>query len=200
MIATYTEVSRYTNVGKKAQLVYFDTETGGLDASKVDLLTFGAVIVGIDGVVHERYAEVSLPEYRYDSRALEINGLNLDDMRETGMPEDEFFNFIDRIMSLDAIFVAHNFPFDEKFINSLYFKAGKPVPSFARNHLDTKSEAVAAIRRGLLDKKQKTNLKDLCTLFSIPTDGHHGALADSHMCRNLLHSIDKLYLTNPIAY
>lgn len=199
MNATYTEVSRYTGVGKKAQLVYFDTETGGLDPTKVDLLTFGAVIVGSDNVVHERYAEVSLPEYRYGAKALEINGLNLDEMRETGMQEDEFFNFIDRIMSLDAIFVAHNFPFDEKFINALYQKHGKEVPAFARNHIDTKSEAVSAIRRGRLGK-MKTNLKDLCNHFSINTEGHHGALADSHMCRNLLHNLDKLYITDPVVY
>lgn len=199
MSATYTEVSRYTSVGKKAQLVYFDTETGGLDSSKVDLLTFGAVIIGSDNAVHERYVEVSLPEYRYDKRALEINGLDLDEMRDTGLPKEEFFEFIDRIMSLDAIFVAHNFPFDEKFINQLYFDNGKTPPAFARNHIDTKSEAVSAIRRGRLGK-MKTNLKDLCEYFSIDTAGHHGALADSHMCRGLLHNLDKLYITDPVVY
>ena len=131
-------------------LVYLDTETGGLDPTKVDILTFGALVINPDGSEQEYYYELSLPEYRAESKALEINGIDLDKLRANGMSEYDFwFKIYSLLKTKDAIFIGHNLVFDDGFLQPLYQKYTKnPRTPVMRNHIDTKALALNAMLPG----------------------------------------------------
>lgn len=195
--------SQMDNNHLNVPLVYFDTETGGLDENKFDILTFGAVIVRPwEDVVHEREFKLSLPKYRYSQKALEVNNINLDTLRDEGLPPEEFVESIYKVLSKnkDAIFIAHNANFDARYIKATFerYGRGNDYIDVMRSHIDTKAEALNAMRLGLMPK-MSSKLEVLANYFNIDTTEHHGALFDSNMCRQLLDKLDNLYVGNPLS-
>jgi len=167
-------------------LIYLDTETGGLDPSKVNILTFGALLVNPDGTQKEYYYELSLPEYRVDAKAMEINGLNLEQLQKNGLSEYDFwFKIYSLLKTKDAIFVGHNITFDDGFIRPLYEKYTKnPNTPIMRNHIDTKALSLEKMSEGKIPFGS-TSLSEMIKYFNIDGTGHHNALRDCYLSREL---------------
>ena len=174
-------------------LIYLDTETGGLDPRTVDILTFGALVVHPDGKEEEFYYELSLPEYRVESKAMEINGLDLKELQKNGLSEYDFWFKIYSLLKMkDAVFIGQNIVFDDGFISPLYLKytrnARTPV---MRNHIDTKALALNAMVAGKIPFGS-TALKDLIAYFNLDGTGHHNALRDCYLARQVHLALNSL--------
>lgn len=173
--------------------IYLDTETGGLDPEKVDILTFGALVITPEGEETEHYFELSLPEYRVEKRAMEINGLDLDKLRQDGLSEYDFwFKVYSVLQNKSAVYIGHNITFDDGFLSPLYLKYTKnsrtPV---MRNHIDTKALALNAMVNGKIPEGS-TSLSELVKLFGLDGTGHHNALRDCYLSRQVHEILNKL--------
>lgn len=72
----------------------FDTETGGLDSRRHSVLSIGGCIADFDKMeiveTWERYVKLpSIDDYSVTPKAMEVNGLDLDEVWRNGIPPEE---------------------------------------------------------------------------------------------------------------
>lgn len=155
--------------------IVFDTETTGLDPFKGDkIVEIGAVELVNHvptGVTFHKYIN---PERSVSQEVVNVHGLTeefLSDKPPFRDIVDEFLAFIGE----DSVLVAHNAPFDIKFVNAELAACGlKPL---SNEVVDT---VVLARRRF---PGTKVNLDILCKKFNIDNSARtkHGALLDSEL-------------------
>lgn len=155
--------------------IVFDTETTGMDPETGDkLVEIGAVelINHIPtGVTFHRYIN---PQREVPEEAFKVHGLSYDILKEYptfAEQVDEWIEFVG-----DAILVAHNAPFDMKFINFEQKELGRITYGNERV-IDT-----LEIARKLFPG-QRNNLDALCKRFNIDNSARtlHGALLDADL-------------------
>ena len=155
--------------------VVFDTETTGMDPETGDkLVEIGAVelINHIPtGVTFHRYIN---PQREVPEDAFKVHGLNYDFLKDYptfAEQVDEWIEFVG-----DAVLVAHNAPFDMKFINYEQKELGRITYGNERV-IDT-----LEIARKLFPG-QRNNLDALCKRFNVDNSARtlHGALLDADL-------------------
>lgn len=155
--------------------IVFDTETTGMDPETGDkLVEIGAVelINHIPtGVTFHRYIN---PQREVPDEAFKVHGLNYEFLKNHqtfAEIVDEWINFVG-----DAILVAHNAPFDMKFINFEQKELGRITYGNERV-IDT-----LEIARKLFPG-QRNNLDALCKRFNVDNSERvlHGALLDADL-------------------
>jgi DNA polymerase III subunit epsilon len=132
------------------KLLVVDTETGGTDPAKHSILTLGAVVWDA-GAVGES-TEVAVWEHPQPvvvEEAMQINGLQLDELKRRGLPPKEAVIVLDRFLeqhfgaapARERIgLVGHNLGFDVGFLKRLYGLAGRAYEDvFSHRGLDTAS-------------------------------------------------------------
>lgn len=154
--------------------VCFDTETTGLDPLAGDrLLEIGCVEL-IDGKRTGKYFhEIINPERDIPEDVVRIHGISND--KVVGKPT--FKEIVDDLIAFigDSTLVAHNAPFDMKFLNNEFDLLNIPR---------LKNEVVDSL---LLAKQKfpgvKNNLDALCERFKIDNSSRtfHGALLDAEL-------------------
>jgi DNA polymerase-3 subunit epsilon len=130
------------------KILYFDTETSGLDSKTNDILTIGGIIE-IDGEVEEEFY-LEMQSFNYDNiseEALKINGLELKKIKTFMSPklaykqlQRIFSKYINRYNKLDKFTcVGHNVRFDLDFLTEFWKKNNdKYLGSYIDYHfLDT---------------------------------------------------------------
>lgn len=181
------------------KLLYFDTETTGLDAKENDILTL-AGIIEIDGEVKEElYLEMQPFNYKSISEeALKVNGLNLEQIKTFQTPQrayekiiDIFRKYINRYNKFDKFTaVGHNIKFDIGFLSEFFKKNNdKYFGSWMDYHcLDTMQ-----LLHILMFKK--AIVLDNCKLvtaskhFGIDLNNAHNSLSDIKATRELFYKI-----------
>ena len=155
--------------------IVFDTETTGMDPETGDkLVEIGAVelINHIPtGVTFHRYIN---PQREVPDDAFKIHGLSYDFLKNHPTFSelvDEWIEFVG-----DAVLVAHNAPFDMKFINFEQKELGKITYGMERV-VDT-----LEIARKLFPG-QRNSLDALCKRFNVDNSARtlHGALLDADL-------------------
>lgn len=155
--------------------VVFDTETTGMDPETGDkLVEIGAVelINHIPtGVTFHRYIN---PQREVPDEAFKVHGLNYNFLKNHNTFAeivDEWIDFVG-----DAVLVAHNAPFDMKFINFEQKELGRITYGMERV-VDT-----LEIARKLFPG-QRNNLDALCKRFNVDNSARalHGALLDADL-------------------
>jgi len=155
--------------------IVFDTETTGFDPAEGDrLVEIGAVRMRGGLPTGDSYHTYINPERNVPDAAVKIHGLTtafLSDKPLFGEIVHDFLNFVG-----DLPMVAHNAPFDEKFVNAELTRLGIAPVASAR-FIDT-----VPIARKRFPGAQ-ASLDALCRRFRIPLDGRdkHGALVDSEL-------------------
>ncbi|MCT6855641.1 MULTISPECIES: DNA polymerase III subunit epsilon [Bombella] len=156
--------------------ILFDTETTGLDPDTGDRVIEIAALELVNDLRTENYFHVLInPERDIPAEATKVHGFTLADLE--GKPlfadiADEFLAFIG-----DGKMIAHNAPFDFKFINAELKRAGRPP-------LDYESRAVDTV---IMARKKfpgmPANLDALCRRFNIDLSerGTHNALLDCRL-------------------
>ena len=71
------------------KLLIVDTETGGLIPQEHDLLTIGLIVWENKELKDELELKISKEEYRTTMEALNVNKINLEELRKEGFSEKE---------------------------------------------------------------------------------------------------------------
>ena len=156
--------------------IVFDTETTGLDPFQGDRIVEIGCVELINhvptGNVYHQYIN---PERSMSEEVVAVHGLTeefLSDKPTFREIADDFLAFI----GSDSTLIAHNAPFDMKFLNAELSWVGKDTLSFDR-----------VIDTVVLAKKRfpgsRVNLNELCKKFHIDNSARtfHGALLDSEL-------------------
>ncbi|MCL1515018.1 MULTISPECIES: DNA polymerase III subunit epsilon [Acetobacteraceae] len=156
--------------------ILFDTETTGLDPDTGDRVIEIAALELVNDLRTGNYFHVLVnPERDIPPEATKVHGFTLADLE--GKPlfadiADEFLEFIG-----DGKMIAHNAPFDFKFINAELKRAGRPVLDYDSRAIDT----VIMARKKF--PGMPANLDALCRRFGIDLSerGTHNALLDCRL-------------------
>lgn len=157
-----------------------DTETTGVQVSKNEITEIG-IIRCKDRVQLWRNIKCETPETAsYD--ALKITNKTLADLLKGSTKEDvvnecEKFFDEDGVSAAARVIIAHNAPFDRRFLHALWEKCGKVFPAIL--WLDTMSlTREYAKKQGIV--KPKVNLHAACDLVGIKKLSEaHNAKVDS---------------------
>lgn len=156
--------------------IVFDTETTGLDPFQGDrIVEIGCVELVNHVPTGNVYHQYINPERSMSEEVIAVHGLTeefLSDKPTFKEIADDFLAFI----GSDSMLIAHNAPFDMKFLNAELSWIGKEALSFDR-----------VIDTVVLAKKRfpgsRVNLNELCKKFHIDNSARtlHGALLDSEL-------------------
>lgn len=186
------------------QYYIIDTETTGLKANYHEMTEIGIIRV-TDRMQLWRQIKCEYPE-RANFDALAITKKSMADL-ERGDSRDDIVNKCETFFNEDGLtpahrcIVAHNAPFDRKFLQALWGQVGKSFPA----HLWLCTMALArdyAKNQGLMAKgmpRQKVNLHASCDLVGVKKISEaHNAKVDSRntylLYRNLVEEKKVNYL------
>lgn len=156
--------------------IVFDTETTGMDPAEGDkLVEIGCVELINHIPTGKTYHQYINPEREVPPEAVAVHGLTLDKLKDEPTFGEIVGDFLDFI-GTDSKLIAHNAPFDVKFINAEMKTYGFPS-------LDPKR-----VIDSLMIARQKfpgspASLDALCRRFNIDNSNRtlHGALLDSEI-------------------
>jgi DNA polymerase-3 subunit epsilon len=177
-------------------IVVTDTETGGLYPTTNALLEV-AFVHFEDAIPPLRIYVNDLHYGQVDQRALKVNGINLDDIRERGfypahamMEIERWFTNLRRAVPNNPFTLAgHNVAFDDAFLSRI-FPARKP---WSHRTIDTHTLLFAMVARQRI--RQPTPEESMSTFgftalgVSPPEEARHTALGDALATRDMLRGL-----------
>lgn len=188
----------------KYPIVFFDTETGGLDPKKNPILSLGLVTLGLDNtLVHQMEIPIEPPlGCEINPIALQKNGIDLGQhlsnpkLRTQEEASQLFTRYYEKTKEHFGVkevkFGGHNIRFDLDMVNEQFY-LGKWPKAFPRfGHCIDTMNLVASLRSvGRIDIKSLT-LDDAIKFYKIETEGSHQALNDAISSARLFSKIMKL--------
>jgi len=166
---------------KDANILFLDTETGGLNPARVDIIEVGCILTDPTGrkVIAEWEALV-VPTRPVEPDAARINGYVAEKWAAEGIPLSSAVSKI-RDMADGAVMCCHNAPFDKAFVDAAFTACGQRWSG--RYHtLCTVSIAMPFLRHGLVDNLK---LETLAKFFGVPHENAHRAMGDAKACREV---------------
>ena len=158
--------------------ISIDVETAGPAPGQYPLLSIGACLV--DDPEQTFYIELQPDRDRFEPGALNVSGLDPDQLRQTGAEPAqamaEFARWIRSVTPTGAapVFVAYNAPFDWMFIQD-YFQRYQIENPFGHAALDMK-----ALAMGLLDIEwTDTAMAQVAARLDMSIKLSHNALQDA---------------------
>ena len=156
--------------------VVVDTETTGSRAGDDRLIEIGAVRV-VGGNVVEEFQQLIDPGCAVPRRITWLTGISTAMVFEQPSLEETMPRFAAFLG--DAVMVAHNLPFDARFLDVAMDEAG--LPPIRNASLDT-----LRLARRLLPSLPSKGLSGLTAHFGITVNGRHRALGDAAATAELL--------------
>lgn len=180
-------------------LVFLDTETSGLSSTENQILTIGYV-VDVDGtIVKERLLKLKHMGGAIDRRALEINGIDLDDHKKNGLhPTDALLELTKDLYEYkDKKIVAHNAAFDKAFVDIHFRKWAVYDEAYIvrSNWMCTMQLANWLFYHGVLKSERRgSNLDNVLRAVGYADRGTdaHGALSDALLTREAYYRMREL--------
>lgn len=164
---------------KDANILFLDTETGGLSASRTDIIEFGCILTDPSGrTVLEEWEARVVPTRPVEPDAARINGYNAEKWASEGI---SLATAMTKVLGMarGAVMCCHNAPFDKAFVEAAL--ALCRLSWTGRYHtLCTVSIAQPFLRRGLVEN---VKLETLARYFGVPHTDAHRALPDAKTCR-----------------
>lgn len=173
----------------KEDLIFIDTETGGLDPDVHSLLQIGYVIENPNWQTHRNEMLISRHNYIATPEAMKINNLDLDLIREKGKSEDyvtkQLINHISQTCKTRPVVIGHNVNFDINFLKALFKRTGYSYEdTFNHRVVDTMSILRALNHAGIIPDTA-CNSAGAFEFFGIDNKKAHTALADAEATREL---------------
>ena len=156
--------------------IVFDTETTGFDPTTGDkLVEIGAVELINHVPTGRTYHQYINPEREVPEEVVKVHGLTTEYLKDFPVFADVAQDWIDFVGD-DGILVAHNAPFDMKFINYELKRLGYAEYQWDRV-IDTLEIAKSKF------PGQRNNLDVLCKRFGVDNSARtfHGALLDAQL-------------------
>jgi DNA polymerase III epsilon subunit-like protein len=185
-------------------IIFFDTETGGLDPKVNPILTLGMITLDKDGVLkYPKYIKIIPPtDSVISEEALKKNGLNLADHVNDpeAVPASEvpaiFNREYDRIAELTGTkrprLGGHNVRFDINMIKEQFFGGVWPRKMPLEGHcIDTMAIVACLMVKGI-PGLTKHGLDDVLPLFGIETPQAHNAFHDAVSSAKLFKALMKI--------
>lgn len=168
---------------RERPIVAFDTETTGLNPENGDrIIEFAGISfhLGPDGEIREtrRHHWLFDPGIPIPREAQEVSGIRDEDV--AGKPAFAAHAREIHALLADAVTVAHNFPFDQRFLTVELAKAGLKWPN-PPAEVDT-----VDLSRRLFPEARSHKLGELCARLDIPLVGAHRATNDAEACGKAL--------------
>lgn len=171
------------------KIYFIDTETGGLDPQKTDLLTVGIVEWENETILRTMEIKIVRDVYRLTPKALEVNKIDLSHFN-TNIPgyytpygaKKEIVKFVSGPSQEKKIIAGHNIAFDIGFINEQLFKANHDSMN---DCFDYRAIDTASILRTLYIAKKLpedlSKLDDALSYFGVYIEEkeRHTALGDA---------------------
>jgi len=187
------------------KILYFDTETTGLDSWKHGMIEI-ALIAEIDGVVVDTLELKMNPvDKDIDPNALAVTGYTLKDIRSLE-PDilayfdikeflHKYINCYDR--SDKFVPAGHNIPFDIGFLKQLFKDNGDNfLGAYLTNeYLDTLQMIPTLKWLGKLPSLANNKLETLCEALGVDLVNAHTALADIQATRECMNICKELFET-----
>jgi DNA polymerase-3 subunit epsilon len=152
--------------------VAFDVETTGTSSKDDAIVEIGAVRF-VKGKPEDSYSVLVDPRRPIPPDATRVHGITNAMVKGQPLIEEALFGFTE--FCKDAILIAHNAPFDVRFIEAAGVRTQTPLPQGLV--LDTLPLAKNALP-DLFNFKLETLVKH----FGIPQSGFHRACEDSSYC------------------
>lgn len=164
---------------KDHRLFFFDSETGGLDPGKHDMIEVACIVTDPAGTdVLAEYSAKVFPVRPVDPDAARINGYTAEKWAsEAIQPKVAMDHMLD--MAKDCVFVAHNAPFDWGFFQPA-MRARDRHWRGSYHKIDTCALAVPLLKAG---RVQDVKLATLVKFFGGHQEAAHSALSDVRDCR-----------------
>ena len=159
-----------------AVFVVTDTETTGARAGEDRLVEIGAVKMK-GGEVLDRFQQLINPERHVPRRIARLTGISTATVFGEPLAAEVLPTYVDFLG--DGILVAHNLPFDLRFLEVELDLAG--LPPLRNEGLDT-----LRLARRLLPTLPSKGLTGLAKHFGIEVRGRHRALGDAEATAELL--------------
>ena len=123
------------------RLVFFDTETTGLQFARDEIIEFAAVVMELrDGtatVVQEYDELVALsPGGFVPPKIQELTGISTQDLRERGLPKTRVARDVGQMLKGNTLLLAYNAHFDLSFLYYFLLRDGDPLVLKGKDKLD----------------------------------------------------------------
>jgi DNA polymerase III epsilon subunit family exonuclease len=166
--------------------IAFDTETTGLSAIKDRVVEIGAVKFDTHGKSLGEFQELINPGIGIPPGASAVHGITDVDVHDAPPIEVVLPDFLEFLGTSDNVLIAHNAVFDAGFIGA----------EMGRSHIDHDDHMILdtlsisrRVKKGIASHSLEYLAKDL----EVDTRGHHRALADSVMVKEVfLRLLDRI--------
>lgn len=123
------------------RLVFFDTETTGLNYSRDEIIEFAAVVVecrqGKAEIVQEYDQLITLSPGGFVPPQIEqLTGITNQDLRERGIPKTQVCRDIAQMVSGNTLLLAYNAHFDLSFLFYMLLRDGDPAVLKGKDKID----------------------------------------------------------------
>lgn len=173
-LQNFAEKKSYDILIDDAEFVIIDLETTGLNISKDEILSIGAVRLMANKINIETSLELYLKHSEYYSDSIKVHGILTEGKEEKIEKESALREFLDFIGS--SVLVGHNVQFDISMINKELKRFGKI--KLANPVIDTKILYERLNGRGHIITK-KVTLEQMCHEFGIAINDRHTAPGDA---------------------
>jgi len=180
------------------KILFIDTETGGLDATKHSLLTIALAVYSHGNILAEQEYIVKYKEYVVTAKALEVNKINLVEhdsiATESSIVVQQIQMYIHRNFREDekVIIAGHNIEFDNGFLTQLFENENEQWSKLVSHRkLDTCSLMNYLMVTGKIDIKS-ASLESSIKHFEIETKARHTAEDDVRATIKLFECINKI--------
>lgn len=162
--------------------VVVDLETTGVERSKDRILEIGAVKL-VNGKVEETFSTFVNPHMAVPEKITQLTGITTDMVKDAPSVEEALSAF--KEFAGDAVFVAHNAPFDVGFLTQ-YGELSGVV--FENAYVDT-----LTLSRYLLRNLKNHKLDTLTAHFNVSLEDHHRATCDATATAHVFLKLLELY-------
>lgn len=165
------------------ELLFLDTETGGLDPFKDSLLQVGLVAY-IDGkIADKKFISIKQESYSVTAEALKYNKLDLyKDVYENGCKPrealDEVIDFIQRNFNDRPILVGHNVSLDKYFLKQLFNKQNESIDKHINHRMIDTMSLLWGLHIANRIPKEACSSDGAFKYFNIEVKNRHNALDD----------------------
>ncbi len=174
---------------KQPRILFIDTETGGTDPRKHDLLAIGLAVWENGRITARKEIPVQGQPERCTEEALAINGIQLEAHNQHALSRrealEEVIRFIERHFAHKPVTAAgHNVAFDLNFLRVLFEEFGEDMSKYISHRaIDTASilQVLALLENRAADLQQAASSSQAFADYHIkvPAKERHTALGDA---------------------
>lgn len=175
--------------------LWIDTETGGLNCNKYDLLTIGIVVENNGLFIAQQEFGIKRDEYRTTKSAMDINKINLNHLQDDPVQVIKTIKRIVKECFKDEkpIIYGQNTQFDLGFLKIFFDEFGTDGESKFNDIFSGRIFDIYTVANYLIDIKKlpqgTTSLSKMVKHFNINKQGRHTALSDAKMTASVYHKM-----------